>query len=119
MFAEEYQRKFKNAEALLGEKFMQVATTVHFDWLAIIMFYGAVHLAERKFALWKKPHHSKGHSERNNLVRKLKNGSSIVGDLLLLYNASLDARYENINLTYEDILVLKESYEKIKNILID
>lgn len=46
MTADEHQKRFENTEALLKEDSMNVNFSQHFDWLAVIMFYGAVHLVE-------------------------------------------------------------------------
>ncbi|MDA8212385.1 MAG: hypothetical protein M0021_10995 [Clostridia bacterium] len=100
---------------LLAEEALNIDTTEHFDWVAIIMFYGAVHLVEKHLA--RREIHPKTHPERNRDTRSLKRGPRIHSNLTLLYNASLDARYRNIFLSSDDIKELAYVYEDIKCIL--
>ncbi len=117
MLPEEHQLRFENTEKLVNEDVMVIEKTEHCDWLVVIMFYGAVHLVEREFASRKKPFHSENHPQRNKEARALKCGSRVQGDLILLHDASLDARYEANFHTCDDLIELKKAYNNIKNIL--
>ena len=117
MTANEHQRKFENIEALLNEKIMDVNTTTHCDWVAVVMHYGAVHLVEKKLAARKTPMYSANHSVRNKEARDMKAGPKLYGELMLLHNASQDARYNNKFFTNDEIKELLDSYNLIKNIL--
>ncbi len=63
------------------------------DWLATVAFYSAVELVGRLFA--QHGVHSRGHEDRNQSVQRRY--PSIAAAYKALYNASLDARYQDMN----------------------
>lgn len=113
----EHQNKYENSDALINESIMEVESTWYCDWLAVIMYYAALHLVHKHCANRNNPVHPSSHSETLSQARKVKAGTRVHGELELLYNASLDVRYEAVFLDNENLGELKQSYEVIKNIL--
>ncbi len=118
MNVQEHQQKFESSEALANEYIMEVDTTCHRDWLTIVLYYGALHLVHKHCANRKTPTHPTNHPAVLKEARNVKRGNKVYAELLNLYNASLDARYEAVFHTKEDLIELKKSYEIIKSVLL-
>jgi hypothetical protein len=84
--AAEHQAKANHNLAFLSS----IKDPAYGDWMAVVIFYAAVHLVEKVFAIT--GDHSKDHAERNmNVRRRLK---QIHRHFRALYNLSLVSRYQ-------------------------
>lgn len=112
-----HRKKFSNTEALIHEAVMEIETTTHFDWLAVMMYYSCLHLVHSHCANRKTPYHPQNHTQVLNEARRVKKGAVVQAEMWVLYNASMDARYEDKFLGKQDLEELKKSYDTIKAIL--
>lgn len=116
MTVEGHLKRFEKTDLVLHEKCMDIETTAHFDWIAIMMFYGAAHLVEREFMIkgWGE---SQGHADRNARARNLKRGRTLHEAMYALYDYGMQARYEEVFLTQDDVKEANKYYNRIKKIL--
>lgn len=111
---DDHQKKFEDANLLIEDPIMDPEETSHFDWLVIIMYYGAYHLVHKHCANRARPFHPKGHGSTLNEARRGKKGREVYRELEFLSNECFNARYKATSFSREDIQELKESYNLIK-----
>lgn len=90
-----HKDKYLENKSIL-ENEMNVETSSHYNWIATIAFYAALHLVESELA--KNGIHSKTHSDRGNVVERYAAFRNIRNQYKNLHDRSIVARYEGSNI---------------------
>lgn len=91
----EHLTKYRVNKRLLDSDEMNVERTKHFEWVAIVAFYSAMHLIEKElFASPSSPQkHTSNHKERNDIISKYSEFRSIRSSYNILQTNCWKARY--------------------------
>lgn len=91
-----HKRKYLENKSIL-ENEMNVEKSEHYNWIATIAFYAALHLVEGELS--KDKLHSKTHSDRGNVVERYAAFRNIRTQYKNLHDRSIIARYEGSNIS--------------------
>ena len=84
------------------------------EWEVVILFYSALHHIEAYMDM-REGCHSDNHSQRNRYIRKTEDFREIWPAYSYLYRISINARYEAMTFTAEEIRVLEANqFDQIK-----
>ncbi|MDR2590907.1 MAG: hypothetical protein LBC71_08000 [Oscillospiraceae bacterium] len=110
----EHQKQYKHNIKLLSHDVFE-ANDVYWDWYVTILFYSALHLAEKEIS--KSAIEVKTHNERLKYIARLDPLNKISYEYYHLYNQSRRARYECVVFTKKELDELKVNFSKIEKLL--
>ena len=104
---DDHARKFKHNCELLNSQ--ELGKVENIDWAVTLTFYAAVHLIEEYFA--SKQLHCKSHIDRNNCMMRERTllRYKIPPKYQTLYNQSIMARYECVEMSAKHLEAAKEA----------
>lgn len=109
---DDHFNKYKNNKKLLKSDIFDIESCKYLDWVVTIVFYGALHLVEKRLDELKSIH-SKDHRERKTNILTTRELLPISAQYHTLYIQSMRARYDNCSFTKDDV---KRAFDLFKDI---